>query len=430
MKKTSKLLVLFVVLSLLISMVSVSAFAETAPYTTTMTVGAYDDIVERGEKNKNYSFDLGLAYDQVATGTITVIGGEGVINNIRLLDTVSGSEVKYSYDALANGEATFIVYPRDNVGTTFTQGLEVWFDVLNSAPVGSECQIVITYDIYGTDSNEPINLVTCEGTIDLVVVSSATPVDYTALDVQLERAKAFEGMSRYYPAEAYAAFEAALKNAKAVRTLRNQKRVDEATETLKNAIDALGTPFNYGDLETIIETVKNTSVDFTTEGLKKAWNDFVVALENGRAVLTNGAASQQEIDDATNAIRTTFDALMNAIKALEDATTGTTIVEKPGETVTVPGETVTVPGETVTVPGETVEVEVPGESPMHGLILFIIFAVISLILAILLIVSLVKKNNNKNSTDGIGGSDVDEDGAMGDEAEASAEEGSEEASEE
>ena len=425
MKKTSKLLVLFVVLSLLISMVSVSAFAETAPYTTTMTVGAYDDIVERGEKNKNYSFDLGLAYDQVATGTITVIGGEGVINNIRLLDTVSGSEVKYSYDALANGEATFTVYPRDNVGETFSQGLEVWFDVLNSAPVGSECQIVITYDIYGTDSNEPINLVKCEGTIDLVVVSSATPVDYTALDEQLDRAKAFEGMSRYYPAEAYAAFEAALKNAKAVRTLRNQKRVDEATEALKTAIDNLGTPFDYSGLASAIENVKLPSVDFTTEGLQKAWTDFVVAFENGKAIFTNGAASQQEIDDAANAINTTFAALMNAVKALEDATTGTTIV--PGETVTV---TVPVPGETVTVPGETVEVEVPGESPMHWLILFIIFAIISLILAILLIVSLVKKNNNKNDTNGIDGPEVDEDGAMEDEAEASAEEGSEEASEE
>ena len=52
MKKTSKLLVLFVVLSLLISMVSVSAFAETAPAAEAIIVGSYDEFVKKGEKNQ------------------------------------------------------------------------------------------------------------------------------------------------------------------------------------------------------------------------------------------------------------------------------------------------------------------------------------------------------------------------------------------
>jgi hypothetical protein len=263
--------------------------------------------------------------------------------------------------------------------------------------------------------------------LNLTIVKPVIDIDYTELDKQLERAKDYEGMSKFYPAEAYGNFEAALKEAKAVRTLRNQDRVDAAAIALKEAIDALGDPFNYSALEAIIEAVKNTSVDFKTEGLKAAWNAFMVALENGKAVLANGAGSQAEIDAATKAISDTFTALMNAIKALEDATTGTTIVEKPGETVTVevPGETVEVPGETVEVPGEP---QIVKESKLIWLILFIIFAIISLILAILLIVSLVKKNKNANNTDGIGGSEVGEDGAMEDDAaeETEAEETSEE----
>ena len=83
MKKTNKLLVLFVVLSLLISMVSVSAFAGTAPAETTMLVGTTNDRVDKGEKNQHYKFDLGVAYDQVAVGTIKVVGGKGAISNIR-----------------------------------------------------------------------------------------------------------------------------------------------------------------------------------------------------------------------------------------------------------------------------------------------------------------------------------------------------------
>ena len=429
MKKTNKLLVLFVVLSLLISMVSVSAFAGTAPAETTMIVGVTNDRVDKGEKNQHYKFDLGVAYDQVAVGTIKVVGGKGAISNIRLLDTVAGSEVTYSYDALANGETSFVVYnPSANAQAGVSQGLEIWVDVTNSAAVGSTCSIIITYDIYGTESDEPINLVKCEARLNLTIVKPVIDIDYTELDKQLERAKAYEGMSRFYPAEAYANFEAALKEAKAVRTLRNQDRVDAAAIALKEAIDALGDPFNYSALEAIIEAVKNTSVDFKTEGLKAAWNAFMVALENGKAVLANGAGSQAEIDAATKAISDTFTALMNAIKALEDATTGTTIVEKPGETVTVP-----VPGETVEIPGETVTVEVPGEpqivkeSKLIWLILFIIFAIISLILAILLIVSLVKKNKNANNTDGIGGSEIGEDGAMeGEDAAEETEETSEE----
>ena len=439
MKKTNKLLVLLVVLSLLISMVSVSAFAGTEPVESTMIVGITNDRVDKGEKNQHYKFDLGVAYDQVAVGTIKVVGGKGAISNIRLLDTVAGSEVVYSYDALANGEATFVVYnPSVDAQAGVSQGLEIWVDVTNSAAVGSTCSIVVTYDIYGTESEAPINLVKCEARLNLTIVKPIIDIDYTALDEQLERAKAYEGMSRFYPAEVYANFEAALKEAKAVRTLRNQDRVDAAAIALKEAIDALGDPFNYSALEAIIEAVKNTTVDFKTEGLKEAWNAFMVALENGKAVLANGAGSQAEIDAATKAISDTFTALMNAVKALEDATTGTTIVEKPGETVEVPGETVTVP---VPVPGETVEVTTQVEKVVEvekdnllWLILFIIFAVISLILAILLIVGLVKKNKNANDTDGIGGSEIDEDGAMeGEEAtegEETAEGEAEEASEE
>ena len=428
MKKTNKLLVLFVVLSLLISMVSVSAFAGTAPAETTMIVGVTNDRVDKGEKNQHYKFDLGVAYDQVAVGTIKVVGGKGAISNIRLLDTVAGSEVTYSYDALANGETSFVVYnPSANAQAGVSQGLEIWVDVTNSAAVGSTCSIIITYDIYGTESDEPINLVKCEARLNLTIVKPVIDIDYTELDKQLERAKAYEGMSRFYPAEVYGNFEAALKEAKTVRTLRNQERVDAAAIALKEAIDALGDPFNYSALEAIIEAVKNTSVDFKTEGLKEAWNAFMVALENGKAVLANGAGSQAEIDEATKAISDTFTALMNAVKALEDATTGTTIVEKPGETVVVPGETVEIPGETVEVPGEP---QIVKESKLIWLILFIVFAIISLILAILLIVSLVKKNKNANNTDGIGGSDIGEDGAMeGDDA-AEDEAGAEEASEE
>lgn len=426
MKKTNKLLVLFVVLSLLISMVSVSAFAGTAPAETTMIVGVTNDRVDKGEKNQHYKFDLGVAYDQVAVGTIKVVGGKGAIGNIRLLDTVAGSEVTYSYDALANGETTFVVYnPSVNAQAGISQGLEIWVDVTNTAAIGSTCSIIITYDIYSAESEEPINIIPCEARLNLTIVKPVIDIDYTELDKQLDRAEAYVGMSRYYPAEAYGNFEAALKEAKAVRTLRNQDRVDAAAIALKEAIDALGDPFNYSALEAIIEAVKNTSVDFKTEGLKAAWNAFMVALENGKAVLANGAGSQAEIDEATKAISDTFTALMNAIKELEDATTGTTIVEKPGETVTVPGETVEIPGETVEVPGEP---QIVKESKLIWLILFIIFAVISLILAILLIVSLVKKNKNANNTDGIGGSEVGEDGAMEDDAaeETEAEETSEE----
>ena len=431
MKKTNKLLVLFVVLSLLISMVSVSAFAGTEPVESTMIVGVTNDRVDKGEKNQHYKFDLGVAYDQVAVGTIKIVGGNGAISNIRLLDTVAGSEVTYSYDALANGEATFVVYnPNVNAQAGVSQGLEIWVDVTNTAAVGSTCSIVVVYDIYGADSNEPINLVKCEARLNLTIVKPVEDIDYSTLDEQLERAKAYEGMGRFYPSKAFANFEAALKEAKAVRTLRNQDRVYAAADALEKAIDALGDPFNYSALEAIIEAVKNTSVDFKTEGLKAAWNAFMVALEEGRNVLANGADSQADIDAATQKISDTFTTLMNAIKALEDATTGTTKVEVTVEKEVEVTTQVEVPGETVEVTKE-VEVEKIVEvvkDNLIWLILFIVFAVISLILAILLIVNLVKKNKNANDTNGIGGSEIDEDGAMEgeDAAEGEAEETSEE----
>ena len=382
MKKTSKLLVLFVVLALLISMVSVSAFAETAPVESNMIVGVTNDRVEKGEKNQHYKFNLGVACDQVAFGTIKVVGGKGAISNIRLLDTVAGSQVVYSYDALANGEATFVLYSDKKISE---MGLEIWVDVTNSASVGSTCSIIVTYDIYDANSEEPINLVTCEARLNLTVVSSAIDVDYTELDKQLDRAKAFEGMGRYYPAEVYATFEAALKQAKTVRTLRNQEKVDAAAAALKEAIDALGTPFDYSALEAIIEAVKNTSVDFKTEGLKAAWNAFMVALENGKAVLANGAASQAEIDAATKAISDTFTALMNAVKELEDATTGTTKVEVTVEKEVEVTTQIEVEKEIEVTTQVEVEKEVPGKSPLHWLILFIIFAILSLVLGTILV---------------------------------------------
>ncbi len=433
MKKTNKLLILFVVLSLLVSLVSLPVFAGSG----TQSMLVVSENVEKGAKNHKYDFDLGVSYDQVVHGTIKVEGNKGVIGNIRCFESVAGWTISYKFDDLQSGEAEFYAYyaPSDkNIGKEAEDlGMYLWVDVLNSAKIGSQCSITITYDVYGADSDEPVDLFQTKISWNLTVINPVLTVDYSELKAQLERAEAYEGKEKYYPSAAWASFQTALAEAKVAAGVKDQDFVDNAAANLKNAIDALGDAFNYGALEDIIGMIINSEFDFDVNGtLKPAWDRFIAALTAGNEILVNGAESQKEIDDAAKAIKDTFDALMNAAKELEDATTGTSVSVSVSVSESVSVSVSVSESVSVSVSEVTTEVikEVPGEADggTHWLILFIVFAILSLILAILLIVGMVKKNKNQNSEEGIDTPNVNEDDEA-EEAEAAEEAMEEEASE-
>ena len=138
-------------------------------------------------------------------------------------------------------------------------------------------------------------------------------VDTSALEEAL--AKAEELTEEDYTEESWAALEEAKEAAEAVLAdpTATQSDIDEAAEALEEAIAALEAyvePVDKSELEEAIDKAeKLKKADYT----KKSWDAMQAALKAAKKVLADEEATQEEVDDAT-------DALNKAIKALVPAT--------------------------------------------------------------------------------------------------------------
>ena len=136
---------------------------------------------------------------------------------------------------------------------------------------------------------------------DVVITAAAVdiPADKTALNAAIAEAEALD--EEAYTSGTWAALEEALEAAKAVAEdpAPTQSEVDEATENLKNAMDAL---LERGDKtalnELIAEADELAEEDYTTG----TWATFADALENAKTVAENADATQAEVDEAKAAL--------------------------------------------------------------------------------------------------------------------------------
>ena len=136
---------------------------------------------------------------------------------------------------------------------------------------------------------------------DVVITAAAVdiPVDKTALNAAIAEAETLD--EEAYTSGTWAALEEALEAAKAVAEdpAPTQSEVDEATENLKNAMDAL---LERGDKtalnELIAEADELAEEDYTTG----TWATFADALENAKTVAENADATQAEVDEAKAAL--------------------------------------------------------------------------------------------------------------------------------
>ena len=171
---------------------------------------------------------------------------------------------------------------------------------------------------------------------DVVITATAVdiPADKTALNAAIAEAEALD--EEAYTSGTWAALEEALEAAKAVAEdpAPTQSEVDEATENLKNAMDAL---LERGDKtalnELIAEADELAEEDYTTG----TWATFADALENAKTVAENADATQAEVDEAKAALAEAMENLIargdkSALNELiaeadelaeEDYTTGT-----------------------------------------------------------------------------------------------------------
>lgn len=114
-----------------------------------------------------------------------------------------------------------------------------------------------------------------------------------------------------YTEESYAAVENALKEAQSVLYDRDatQKEIDTATQALNDAMDALEVKkaVNTYSLKSAIRKAERLNKDsYTAESYAKVEE----ALEHAKAVLADSGATQEEVDEATDALNDAMDALV------------------------------------------------------------------------------------------------------------------------
>ena len=171
---------------------------------------------------------------------------------------------------------------------------------------------------------------------DVVITAAAVdiPVDKTALNAAIAEAETLD--EEAYTSGTWAALEEALEAAKTVAedTDSTQSEVDEATENLKNAMDALVERGDKTALNELIAEAEALDEEVYTSG---TWAAFEEALEAAKAVAADADALQDAVDEAADALREALDALVErgdktALNSLiaeadelaeEDYTTGT-----------------------------------------------------------------------------------------------------------
>ena len=345
MKRTNKLLALFLALSVVLSLVCLPVSAT----------GIKLEVAQG--KNQNIS----VVFEDVAGVNGTISYSEEIFATVNgvLSKNVEGEVTKdkfyiYSDDA-EEGNVSFVLNVRVN----------------SNAKVGKTCVITFTYDSYDADGK--VIAEDQEKIVTVKVVAGDSKVDYSYLEEQIALAEVL--VEKDYTAETWSVLANALTAAKSARTSNNQAVVDAAAAALEAARLGL-IKLDYSALIAALAAVDTFYAEDELTGILK---QFVEAVMLGTDLLENGG-SQADIDATAAKILELLDALKKALDNAGDIQ----YVEVP-----VPGATETVIVEKTV----QVEVEVPVQNNLW-LILFIITAILLVAAVAFLVVKYLQDRDN------------------------------------
>ena len=190
-----------------------------------------------------------------------------------------------------------------------------------------------------SDENQWLLKVTLSGVGEATMsgaINGGADTECAALDLSELEKQVLEAESLYednYTYRSWSTLKKALKMAKDVLAdpTADQSEVDAAAETLAKGIASL-------ELKIVANNTKLYKAILRASGLKKdlyteeSWNELQDALKNARAVNMNKRATQQQIDEATNALNEAIDNLELKPEEPEAPTEPgkPTVPEKPG----------------------------------------------------------------------------------------------------
>jgi uncharacterized protein with FMN-binding domain len=212
-------------------------------------------------------------------------------------------------DYAASGRGSVVIINKD--GTIKTDA-----DPFKDAVAGTEFQITVASTGYTT----PLTF-----TYKIAETPAPAEVDTTALEAAIAEADNLKEAD--YTADSWAAYQAALQNARAVLEAKeSQEAVNQALSTLNAAKDALvkaeeePVAINTASLEKAIADAKALKeADYTAE----SWKALQSALSDARKAL-EAKESQEAVDNATNSLNKAIKALVKKGSSSVKKTDGTT----------------------------------------------------------------------------------------------------------
>ena len=212
-------------------------------------------------------------------------------------------------DYAASGRGSVVIINKD--GTIKTDA-----DPFKDAVAGTEFQITVASTGYTT----PLTF-----TYKIAETPAPAEVDTTALEAAIAEADNLKEAD--YTADSWAAYQAALQNARTVLEVKeSQEAVNQALSTLNAAKDALvkaeeePVAINTASLEKAIADAKALKeADYTAE----SWKALQSALSDARKAL-EAKESQEAVDNATNSLNKAIKALVKKGSSSVKKTDGTT----------------------------------------------------------------------------------------------------------
>lgn len=150
------------------------------------------------------------------------------------------------------------------------------------------------------------------GNILIKRTAASTEVDKSDLEAAISLYESEVGSSEDYTPSSWGVYSAAVSTAEDVVADEEatQLEVDNALDALDNAYNGLTPVADRNDLTNLIVYI-GTNIGPEEDYTPETWGPFATALADGIAARDNLDATQQQIDDAT-------DALNNAMVALEE----------------------------------------------------------------------------------------------------------------
>ena len=212
-------------------------------------------------------------------------------------------------DYAASGRGSVVIINKD--GTIKTDA-----DPFKDAVAGTEFQITVASTGYTT----PLTF-----TYKIAETPAPAEVDTTALEAAIAEADNLKEAD--YTADSWAAYQAALQNARTVLEVKeSQEAVNQALSTLNAAKDALvkaeeePVAINTASLEKAIADAKALKeADYTAD----SWKALQSALSDARKAL-EAKESQEAVDNATNSLNKAIKALVKKGSSSVKKTDGTT----------------------------------------------------------------------------------------------------------